>query len=140
MIRKGPGKATGQGFGEGRLRIARAFLTAAEDEATLAGEEDIGNPIISQAVTAAIAYADALTARFGDRVNRQDHAALTKNLRGVLGNRLPTVQASRLRRILGEKDAAQYGTRIKSRAEAERVLRDLREFASWAEAEFRRPR
>ena len=34
------------------------------------------NPIMVQIVTAAIAYADALTARFGGRVNQRDHAAL----------------------------------------------------------------
>jgi hypothetical protein len=140
MIRKGPSKAVGKDFSTGRLRIARAYLKAAQDEAALAGESDLGNPIISQIVIAAIAYTDALTAEFGARINQQDHAAAVKSLREALGNRLPPSQATQLRRILGEKDAAQYGIRIKGKAEAEQLLRQLEDFAHWAEAELRRPR
>ncbi len=120
--------------------MARAFLKAAQDEAALAGDGDLGNPIISQVVTAAIAYADALTAAYGERINQRDHRAAVKNLRDALGKRLPAAQANRLTRILGEKDASQYGARPKSREEARRLLAHLEAFATWAEAELRRPR
>lgn len=140
MTRKGPTKRVESSFGEGRLKMARAFLKAAQDEAALAVEGDVGNPIVSQAVNAAIGYADALTARFGSEINRQDHSAAVKNLRDALGNRLPTAQATRLRRILDEKDAAQYGARVKSVADAKRLLHQLEEFAAWAETELRLPK
>ena len=107
---------------------------------TLAGDGDIGNPIISQVVTATIAYADVLTAAYGERINQRDHRAAIKNLRDSLGKRLPAAQANRLTRILGEKDAAQYGPRPKSKEEAMRLLTHLEAFAAWAEAELRRPR
>lgn len=55
MTRRGPTKKVERPFGEGRLKMARAFLKAAQDTAALAGEGDIGNPIISQIVVAAMA-------------------------------------------------------------------------------------
>jgi hypothetical protein len=120
--------------------MAKAFLKAAQDEATLAEDGDIGNPILSQVVHAAIAYTDALTVKFGSRINRHDHNAAVKVLRDALGDRLPDVQERRLRRILGEKDAAQYGARMKRKAEAVKFLVELEEFARWAEVELNRPR
>jgi hypothetical protein len=137
MTRTGSSKTVDSTFGEGRLRIARAYLKAARDELMLAESNDIGNPIMSHIVTAAIAFADALTARHG-RVNRQDHAAAVKTLRDALGNRLPAAQEKRFRRILAEKDEVQYGARLKSRSEAEQMLRELDEFAAWAESELER--
>lgn len=140
MTRKGPTKRVESSFGDGRLKMARAFLKAAQDEAALATEGDVGNPIISQTVNAAIGYVDALTTKFGATINRQDHVAAVKNLRAALGNRLPVAQANRLRRILEEKDTAQYGARVKGIAEAKRLLGQLEEFAAWAETELRRPK
>jgi hypothetical protein len=140
MTRKGSTKAADKGFGEGRLKVARAYLKAAQDEAALAEDGTIGNPIISQIVIAAIAYTDALTAKFAGNINQQDHGGATKVLRDALGNRLPSGQATRLRRILDEKDASQYGARLKTKADAERLLAQLVEFAKWAEAELSRPR
>jgi hypothetical protein len=61
-------------------------------------------------------------------------------LRDALGNRLPKPQETRLRRILGEKDAAQYGARLKSKADAERLLAQLLALAKWAESELSRVR
>lgn len=140
MTGTGSRKTADKSFGEGRLRLARAYLKAAQDEAELAEEGSIGNPIISQIVHAAIAYADALTARFAGRVNQQDHGAAVKALRDALGNRLPRAQETRLRRILAEKDAAQYGARLKPLADAQRLLAQMVEFAAWAEAEMSRSR
>ncbi|MER9543853.1 hypothetical protein NKI72_17460 [Mesorhizobium sp. M0437] len=91
---------------------------------------------MSQIVNAAIAYADALTARFAGTINRADNAAVVKTMRDALGNRLPAAQASRLRSILHEKDEAQYGIRAKSLPEAESLLDKLEKFAEWAEKEL----
>lgn len=139
MTRRGPAKLVEKGYGEARLKLARAFLKAAQDEMTLAEPADIGNPIVSQIVNAAIAYADALTGQFGGRVNQHDHSASTKNLAAALGNRFPAAQENRLRRILAEKDAAQYGIRMKSVGDARRLLGQLETFAAWVETEFARP-
>jgi hypothetical protein len=138
VTRTGFAKAADRRLAAGRLTLARAYLKAAQDETALAEADGIGNPIISQIVHAAIAYADALTAKFAGRVNQQDHGGAVKTLRDALGNRLPKPQENRLRRILGEKDAAQYGARVKSTADAGRLLALLVEFAKWAERELSR--
>jgi len=137
MTRTGSSKPVDAAFGDGRFRMARAFLKAARDELTLADDQDVGNPAMSQIVHAAIAYADALTARYG-RVNSGNHAAAEKTLKAVFGNRLPSSQQTKLRRILAEKDEVQYGSRLKTRADAERMLKELEAFAEWAEAELER--
>ena len=136
MTRKGPSKPVDKTHGNRRLDIARAFLKAAQNEATLADEASIGNPIASQVVNAAIAYADAITAARLGRINQQDHEGVQKLLRDALGERLPEVQARRLRRILSAKDTAQYGARLLRKDDAVRLLDDAEEFARWAEAEL----
>jgi hypothetical protein len=138
MTRTGPTKRVPKGFGEARLRIARAYLKGAQEQTALASDADIGNPIVSQIVSSAIAVADALTAMRSDRINQKDHNATAKNLRSALGDRLPKAQVNRLSRILVEKDAAQYGISIHTKAEALRLLSDLERFAEWAENEARR--
>ena len=101
MTRTAPAKTVDAAFGEGRLRLARAYVKAARTEAAAAAAEDgdVGNSIPSQIVHAAIAFTDALTARYPGRVNRQVHAAAVKTFEDCLGNRLPASQDTRLRRI-----------------------------------------
>ncbi|MBC9176180.1 hypothetical protein [Pseudoroseomonas ludipueritiae] len=140
MTRKGAAKSVDATFGTERLKIARAYLKAARNEVLLAEDGDIGNPAMSQIVNAVIAFTDALTARYAGRANQQDHAAAVKALRDALGNRLPTAQETNLRRILGEKDEVQYGTRARSKADAEALLSRLEEFAFWVETEMARPK
>lgn len=140
MTRKGPSKPVDETYSPRRLQVARAFLKAAQDEAALADEADVGNPIVAQVVNAAIAYADAVTAASSGRVNQKDHAAVVKALKDALGERFPDVQAKRLRRMLAEKDPAQYGARLLRVKDAMRLLADLKAFASWAEAEISRRR
>jgi hypothetical protein len=140
MTRVGSSKAVDREFAEGRLKLAKAFLKAAQDEMALAEDGIIGNPIISQIINSAIAYTDAVTAKFSGRVNQKDHAAAVKVLRDALGERLPDIQERRLRRILTEKDAVQYGARAKRLDEAVRLLGELEEFAAWAEGELGRVR
>ena len=140
MTRKGPSKRVDKAYGGRRLEVARAFLKAAQDESALADDGAIGNALVAQIVNAAIAYADAMTAALAGSVNQQDHAAVVKALRDALGERLPDVQARRLRRMLAEKDPAQYGARLLRIKDARRLLADLEEFARWAEAEMARRR
>jgi len=138
MTRTGPSRRTGEQFWKGRLDNARAYRKLARDCADLAEERSNANPIISHVGTAAIAYADALTAKHRGRVNQRDHNAVVKALRDALGNRLPASQERRIRRILEHKDAAQYGASVGRLAEARKLLDDLERFASWAEMEARR--
>lgn len=65
MTKTGPSRPVDDGFAEGRLDNARAFLEAAEVAATLADPGDNANPIVSHIVSSVIAYTDALTARYG---------------------------------------------------------------------------
>jgi hypothetical protein len=115
------------------------FRTAAHDASDLANPGDNANPVVSHIVTAAIAYADALTGKFGGRVNQKDHAAARKALRDALGNRLPQSQARRFAKILDEKDAAQYGARSGRLTHARGLLGELDAFAEWVESEMARP-
>ena len=133
MTRTGPSKPVGDGFANGRLDNARAFLEAAEAAAALAFPGDNANPIVSLIVNSIIAYTDALTARHGGRVNQKDHDAAVKALRDALGNDLPRAQENRLARVLKQKDEAQYGARRGRVSRALELLEELREYARWAE-------
>jgi len=139
VTRKGSTKSVDATFAQGRLDNARAYLEAADNLMTLADEGDNSNPILSHVVNAAIAYADALTAKYLGEINQKDHAAIVRLLRDALGNRLPQKQARRLETIIGLKDAVQYGARSGRHSEAERLLAEMREFADWAEEELSRP-
>ncbi|MSP02782.1 MAG: hypothetical protein EXR07_17310 [Acetobacteraceae bacterium] len=140
MTRKGAARKVDRTYGDGRLRMARAYLSAARAEYLVADDGDIGNPIISQIAIAAIAFTAALTAKYSGLANQQNHATAVPALRGALGNRFPKAQEPRLRNILNEKDEVQYGTRLKTKGEAAKLLTQLGEFAVWAETELKRPR
>lgn len=140
MTRTGSQRPVGAQFWGGRLDNARAFRDAAHAALDLATPAQNANPIVSHVVSAAIGYADALTARFGGVVNQQDHATVTRAVQRALGNRADPAAMKRLGRILREKDAAQYGARVARMDHAARLLADLDELAAWAEQELNRGR
>jgi hypothetical protein len=140
LTRKGMTKAVDTAFGDARLRMARAFLKASRDGLLLADDGDYGNPVISNIVNAAIAFTDALTARFAGEVNQKDHASAPQVLRDALGNLLPTAQEGRLRRIINDKDEIQYGGRPKTESDAEIMLRLLEQYADWCEETYIKPK
>jgi len=133
MTGKSPRKRVDAQYWQSRLRVALAYLEAAQQAHLLAEEGQDCNPVISQIVLSAIAFGDCLTAKRAQVVNRQDHARAPRLLRDVLGNLLPEAQERRYRRILSFKDEVQYGTRKATRDEAGRLLADLEEFARWAQ-------
>lgn len=133
MTGKSPRKKVGALYWQGRLRVAQAYLEAAQQAHLLAQVGQDCNPVISQIVLAAIAFGDSLTAQRAQVVNQQDHAQAPRVLRDVLGNLLPDGQERRYRRILSFKDEVQYGTRQATRDEAGRLLADLEELARWAQ-------
>lgn len=138
MARPGKGKRVSRGEWQGRLDAGKSFRKAAQDLLDLAEESSAGNPIIAQAVLAAIAYGDAITVKFGQFQNTAVHAALPRAIRSVLGSRFPQAQSTRLTRLLGLKDESQYGHRMASVREARDVMEQLDRFADWAEKELTR--
>ncbi len=66
-------------------------------------------------------------------MNRQDHQALPRAVRDALGNRAPEAEINRLRRIVAEKDAAEYGARHGNLAPAPALLAEMQRFARWVE-------
>ena len=138
MTRTSSPKIVPDDFWRGQLTNAVSFHTAARTLLDLHEAGQNTNPIIVQVVDAAIAYADAVTARYGNRVNQQDHQALGSLLRAVLGNRLPAPQLTNLRTILSERDAASYGIRVGTYDQALRLFERLEAFAAWAQAELAR--
>jgi hypothetical protein len=133
VTRKGPTEKVDVSHCGGRLANAQAHRIAAETALRLAVEGDNTNPVRTLVVVAAIAYADALTARFGGVVNQQDHSAAVQALRSVLGNRLPNERARDLARIIEQKDEAQYGIRLGRLNEARSSVEALQRFGDWAE-------
>lgn len=137
MTRAGPSKKVTAGYATGRLDNARAYLQAARDALELASASANANPIMSQIANAAIAYADALTAKRKSQVNQQDHRGAVKLLRDVLGKELPDLQEKRLRRIVDSKDEVQYGATRGRVADARKMMDDLEKFAAWVEEVFK---
>ena len=132
MTNQGPRKPVDDGHAAARLLQAREFHESARSLVTLAQDKSY-NAAITLMVTAAIAYADALTAALKGVVNKQDHQNAPRLLREVLGNRLPDKQEKFYRKLLGRKDEVNYGARSTTLDEAERLLAELDEFATWTE-------
>jgi uncharacterized membrane protein len=132
MTNQGPRKAVDGAHSAARLHQAREFHESARTLVTLAQNKSY-NGAITLMVTAAIAYADALTSEMKGVVNKQDHQNAPKLLREALGNRLPDKQEKFYRKLLGRKDEINYGARSTTLEEAERLLAELDEFAVWAE-------
>ncbi len=133
MTRQGSRKAVSADHWRDRLGIARNYRQAAQDALDLADPGQNCGPAVSNAVLAAIAFADAITARKSLVVNQLDHAFAPRLLRDVLGNALPDIQEQRFRRLLGKKDEAQYGVRRFDHESTQRLLVELDRFAEWAE-------
>ncbi|WP_157266706.1 hypothetical protein [Azohydromonas aeria] len=132
MTNQGARRAAADGEWSGRLTQAREFHESARMLVTLAGNSSY-NGAITLMVTAAIGYADAITANRKGVVNRKDHQAAPRLLREVLGNALPEKQEKFFRRMLGRKDEVNYGARSTTHEEAQRLLAELDDFAAWAE-------
>lgn len=138
MVRTGSTKRKDAAYASGRLVVARGFLKDARNSVAVADPGDIGNPTMSTVINCVIAYADALTAKYRGEINQEDHQAVVKLLRAALGRDLPPRQESNLKALLEQKDEVQYGSRVKTRADAERYLERLEEFAKWAEEMYAR--
>ncbi|MDB5856214.1 MAG: hypothetical protein JWR22_4255 [Herminiimonas sp.] len=136
MVRTSTKKKVNTDFWRGRHSAAQSYRKFAEDGFQLADKGDNLNPVVSQIVLAAIAYADTLTAKRHQVVNQQDHQAAPSLLREVMGNALLDVQHKQYTRILGNKDSAQYGARQIRREKVIELLDDLRSFGNWVESQL----
>lgn len=136
MVRTGSTKKKDASYVSGRLAVARGYLKEARNSNAWADPGDIGNPSISAIINCAIAYADAMTAKYRGEINQGDHAGVVKLLRAALGKELPNRQEGNLRALLEQKDEVQYGSRSKTREDAERALERLEEFVAWAETQL----
>lgn len=136
MTKTGPSKKVGPAYAAGRLDNARAYLQAAREALALTSESANANPIMSQIANAAIAYADALTAKRKAQANQRDHRAIVKLLRDALGKEFPDAQERRLRRIVDSKDDVQDCATRGRVSEARKMLADLEKFADWVEESF----
>ncbi|MBI4545990.1 MAG: hypothetical protein HY703_12390 [Gemmatimonadetes bacterium] len=122
-----------------RRRNAQDYLQAARDLLALTPAGGNGNPIMSQALLAVIACADALTIKFAGIQNTQDHRAAVAALKQVLGQRADPSQLARLERMMASKDDIQYDHRTATIEEARDFVAQAERFALWAERELARP-
>ena len=133
MTRTGSTKAADAAHALGRLRRAMASqevakLSVEDGSVMLLGPDAVS----SNAILSVIAYADALTAAYGGRVNQKDHGAVIKLLRDTLGSALPAAQERRLAKLIGRKDETQYGSKPGRAEEARQFVEALDVFAAWA--------
>lgn len=133
MARQGPAKPAGPDDWQGRLRNARDFRRDAEELNELREDEDNANGVITLIVNSAIAYADALTGKFGGFFNQQDHRTVVTAVERALGRRADLAQVKRLSAIIAQKDASSYGARRTRRQTATDLLKKLERFGTWAE-------
>lgn len=139
MVRRGVWKRVENNLWRGRFELGRAFLQSAIVALDRAQDGQIGDPIMSNALLASIAYADALTIKFGGIMNQQDHMRLIEALRSALGNRASKEQMSRLGRLLKMKNQIQYDHTACTVQEAREYVSQVQRFVSWAETELARP-
>ena len=138
MVKGGTWKRVDTGQWRGRFDLGRAFLRSALEALERAEDGQIGDPIMSNALLAVIAFADALTIRFGGIRNQQDHSRLPAALRHALGNRASKEQLHRLGRLLKLKNEIQYDHTTCSMQEAREYVSQVQRFAAWAETELAR--
>lgn len=107
----------------------RVISSATQRNSTICGEDDENtNGVITLIVNAAIAYADALTGKYGGFFNQQDHKTVRPAVERALGRRADPTQLKRLSAIIGQKDPSSYGARRslkKTYAAAERTGFDV---------------
>jgi hypothetical protein len=138
MVRRGTWRTVDRSTWPGRYRDGASFLKAARHLLALAEERESGKPVMSNALRAVISYADALTIKVAGIQNVQDHGMLPRALKQALGERLPTVQLTRLQRLLTQKNDIDYDHRDMDLHEARAFLEQVDRFVLWVEQELRR--
>jgi hypothetical protein len=116
-------------------RVGAALMKSASDLADLGADGDgYGNAIGIVAIHAAIAYADALSIRFGGfKSGEGDHVRAVDALEEALGNRADATAIRHLQRVLAQKDQVFYQGAYYTVADAKRVATEAQGFTAWAE-------
>ncbi len=137
MSRAGRTRSCTRDVAANRLQTARKFLETAELVATDRSAEPpppaAANVAISNAVAAGIAAADAACcARLGERARGQSHHEAL----GLLEQVEPggEAAANALRRLLGMKDASQYGIEHLGWAKVDHAIAQARSLVEFAAA------
>lgn len=109
MTRTGRSKKVEKSVANGRLRKAVGFHKATRLLHTRMSDTGCTDVVSVNAVLAAIAYTDAMTAAILGQINQQDHKQIIALLREALQNKLPTADENRLKRLIDRKSEASYG-------------------------------
>jgi hypothetical protein len=135
MVRRGRRPAVDPAASVKYQRVAAALMKSASDLTELAADGGrYGNAIGIVAIHAAIAYADALSIRFGAFKSAEgDHLRAVDALTEALGDRADATAIRHLRRVLAQKDQVSYQGAYFTVADAKRLTADAQEFAAWAE-------
>jgi hypothetical protein len=133
MTRLGPRKNVDEAYWRSRRIQAREFHDSARSLVTLEDSKKTYNPAIALMINCVIAYGDCVTAKAKGVINQVDHSSALGLLRDALRRNLPDRQEKIFRQMLGRKDEVNYGVKITSLSEAQKLLAELDEFVSWAE-------
>ena len=119
---------------------AIGFLKAAEDLATIAGEDEVyGGPIALLAVHTAISYADTVAIAYSGRKSTSgDHEQSVSQLTSVLGAAFPKSERSRLLKLAKLKDSVAYQGNRFHLEDALLHLDAAVKFSKWAEQMYQR--
>jgi len=128
-----PTRKSASASSDGYHRNARAHLKAAKDLLELAEHGSVGNPVMSSTVHAVISYCDALTSKYANVKNTDDHSSVPETLRKSLGQRADKTQLARLGRLIARKSEIEYDHRQLSMSEARKYLENAERFCEWAE-------
>jgi|SRR5688572_9320630 hypothetical protein len=135
MVRRGRRPSLDPAASVKYQRVAASLMKSASDLAELAGHGDTyGNAIAVVAIHASIAYADALSIRFGAFKSVEgDHVRAVEALKAALGDRANAAAIRRLQRVLAQKDQVSYQGEYYTVSDAKQLTTDAQEFAAWAE-------
>jgi pyruvate kinase len=120
------------------LTQARRFWELAQ----AADERAYGNPAASNAALAVINANDAVCLRLGGKKSEgrspiEAADVLTEVCRGSRWERDAAEQVSRLRDVIGGKNAAEYRGRELTASQVARIMKQAHRFLDWAEAVLR---
>lgn len=113
------------------LANADGYLDSARDLLVLDKGGNRAKAAASAAVHAAIAFGDALTVARLNQTNTNDHAQLPALVKRAAGSSTDESQITRLRRIVGKKNEADYGPRQWRREDVEELIQNVERFGNW---------
>jgi hypothetical protein len=139
VVKQGQWRKVPREQAHGRRRNGEDYLDSARSLLALAEPGANGNPIMSNALLAVIAYADALSIHFAGIQNADDHAAVVETAKLAMGDAADAGQLTRLQRLIRQKNQVQYDHRTATVEQARTFLEQAERFSRWAEESLARP-